>query len=75
MFLKTAVLKNLREFPGNHARWSAFNSKNQNNTFRNFLKLSSYSNISGWLLLWIVKCPKDISVHCFISESSTHSKG
>ena len=23
---------------------------------------NGYSNISGWLLLWIGKCPKDISV-------------
>ena len=37
----------------------------------NFLKnfQNSYSNIFGWLLLWIMKCPKDISVHCFTLES------
>ena len=57
MFLKTAVMKNSRQFRRNRAWWSASN-------FLDFFQ-SSYSNISGWQLLWIVKCPEDNQCRIF----------
>ena len=61
VFLEISVLKISREFPGNHARWSAFNSKKIKHSWE-FSKIiqNSSSNISGWVLLQIVWCPKEL---------------
>ena len=69
VFLKTAVLKNSREFPGITRVGVLLIVKNKIILLK-FSKVihNSYSNISGWLLLWFVKCRKDISVHCFTSN-------
>ena len=59
------------KIPENHMWPSVFNSKNYI-TLGNFLKIfqNSYSNISGWLLLQIVNCPKELLFFYFFRNIS-----